>query len=360
MIRTVIIAVFIFTASVKAQVVLLTGRVFENNAAVVGQADVVLQHTSIRTVTDDEGNFTLEGVIGEETPVNHPETGDGQSFRLQENIVCIIVYNKGQKAEITLHSLQGRQVSTLFKGNLIRGVHEFTMPVLKTKQALLTVTLGTQVRVYRLIMTGGRIYLSRIHGNHGPESGVLMKMHQTEEPESLVVSKEGYITTIFPLNQTWSWPREIVYEDDLEIIILFPVSGNDLYGDSRPSCVDRINGFRETVGLPPLERWTEQEMCVDAESFLDSESGRAHGAFGNCQEGAQNECPGWNSVDQVIQGCIQSMWNEGPGPEGCADDPQCYMEHGHYINMTSTSITKVACGFYKTTGGKVWAIQNFR
>ena len=46
------------------------------------------------------------------------------------------------------------------------------------------------------------------------------------------------------------------------------------------------------------------------------------------------------------------MWAEGPGAD--------FQAHGHYINMSSTKYSKVACGFYKTPGGSVWAIQNFQ
>jgi hypothetical protein len=46
------------------------------------------------------------------------------------------------------------------------------------------------------------------------------------------------------------------------------------------------------------------------------------------------------------------MWNEGPGED--------FSKHGHYINMSSTKYTKVACGFWTTPKGSVWAVQNFR
>jgi hypothetical protein len=46
------------------------------------------------------------------------------------------------------------------------------------------------------------------------------------------------------------------------------------------------------------------------------------------------------------------MWDEGPG--------EPYSEHGHFLNMSSTDSTQVACGFYEAPNGKVWAIQNFR
>lgn len=130
-----------------------------------------------------------------------------------------------------------------------------------------------------------------------------------------------------------------------------PTDGSDTYAADRQACVDRINGFRATLDLPPLARWTEQETCTDTQAASDSQTGQAHGKFGACKEAAQNECPGWGSVGDTIQDCLQSMWDEGPG--------EPYSEHGHYINMSSSDYTKVACGFHETADGKVWAIQNF-
>jgi hypothetical protein len=131
-----------------------------------------------------------------------------------------------------------------------------------------------------------------------------------------------------------------------------PTSTGDPYVD----CVARINQLRsECQCLPPLERWTEAEACADAQAQYDFEEDRYHAGFTDniCSPrgSAQNECPGWGSVSQVVSGCLQMMWDEGPG--------EPYSEHGHYINMTNPSYTKVACGFYTTPGGAVWAVQNF-
>ena len=128
-------------------------------------------------------------------------------------------------------------------------------------------------------------------------------------------------------------------------------TSDDPYGQARLDCVDRINAFRATEDLPPLERWVEQEACTDTQSEADS-SDDAHANFGQCSENAQNTCPGLGSVDQIIQGCLQSMWDEGPG--------EPFEEHGHYINMSNTSYTKVACGFYEMPNGQFWSNQNFR
>jgi hypothetical protein len=124
------------------------------------------------------------------------------------------------------------------------------------------------------------------------------------------------------------------------------------YQDLRERCVERINEYRATEGLPPYQRWKGGEECADEEARLDSLSGTAHGAFPMCGESAQNECPGWPSLDSTVEGCLDMMWAEGPG--------EPFSEHGHYLNMSSTTFTEVACGFHVTPSGSVWAVQNFR
>lgn len=136
-------------------------------------------------------------------------------------------------------------------------------------------------------------------------------------------------------------------------------TGNDPYAAARQACVDEINRHRATEGKSPLERWTDAEFCTDGEAKSDSETGIPHGAFGQCNEHGQNECPGWPSTDSIISGCLQAMWDEGPPPVNPCEG-QCFLDHGHYINMSSTRFTKVACGFYTTPDGSIWSIQNFR
>lgn len=122
-------------------------------------------------------------------------------------------------------------------------------------------------------------------------------------------------------------------------------------GDVRDDCVARINQFRwECQCLPPLERWVDGEKCADKQAAHDAKKNSAHDGFKESicspRGWAQNECPGWGSWDRVNENCLQMMWDEGPGKP--------YAAHGHYINMSSTSYTKVACG-----EGGGWFVQNF-
>ncbi len=126
-------------------------------------------------------------------------------------------------------------------------------------------------------------------------------------------------------------------------------------GNPYADCVTRINQLRwECQCLPPLQRWTEAEGCADQQAEYDSSRG-AHAGFRDdiCSPRgwAQNECPGWGSTEHIITGCLQAMWDEGPG--------EPYSEHGHYINMTNPQYTMVACGFYETSDGGFWSVQNF-
>ena len=133
-------------------------------------------------------------------------------------------------------------------------------------------------------------------------------------------------------------------------------------GDIHQDCVDRINQFlTQCACLPALARRKDGEACADQMAEYDATMNSAHaGAIAKiCQPGgSQNECPGYSSNAQVIGLCMQQMWDEGPAPTNPCTDT-CYEDHGHFINMTDKDVTQVACGFYTTTSGKVWAAQNF-
>lgn len=123
--------------------------------------------------------------------------------------------------------------------------------------------------------------------------------------------------------------------------------------DYAQHCVDTINGYRATLGLAPYARWQSNESCVDGQALADGTANSPHSAFGDCGEWAQNECPGWSGTPlDIIDGCLAQMWAEGPGAD--------FNTHGHYINMTSTSYTKAACGAHMFGGGDTWATQDFQ
>jgi hypothetical protein len=132
-------------------------------------------------------------------------------------------------------------------------------------------------------------------------------------------------------------------------------------GDYEADCVARVNQFRACVCLPPLARWNAGEACADQDAAYDPANG-AHAGFiaDLCTpEGyAQDECPGWGSEAEVVSGCLQQMFNEGPPPtEPCTGS--CFQMYGHFINMTNTTYSMVACGI-ATVSGQVTAVQDFQ
>ncbi len=133
-------------------------------------------------------------------------------------------------------------------------------------------------------------------------------------------------------------------------------------GDIHQDCVDRINQFlTQCACLPALTRATDGEACADQMAAYDAAMNSAHaGAIAKIctPSGSQNECPGYASNNQVISLCMQQMWDEGPPPTSSCTGT-CYEQHGHYINMTDPSVHRVACGFFTTSSGQVWAAQNF-
>lgn len=118
-------------------------------------------------------------------------------------------------------------------------------------------------------------------------------------------------------------------------------------------CVDKINAYRATVGLPALLRDASKEVCCDGEAKTDALANKAHSAFGSCSEFAQNECPGYpaGDISASLDQCLAQMWAEGPGVD--------FNTHGHYINMTNPNYTHVFCGFYTLGNNTFWGAQDF-
>jgi len=52
------------------------------------------------------------------------------------------------------------------------------------------------------------------------------------------------------------------------------------------------------------------------------------------------------------------MFDEGPPPTNPCNG-SCFETYGHFINMTNTSYTMVACGI-ATVNGQITAVQDFQ
>jgi len=125
-----------------------------------------------------------------------------------------------------------------------------------------------------------------------------------------------------------------------------PAGGSNVDA-ARARCLTRLNEYRARVGAAPLAARADAARCADSQAQSDAGSRTAHGAFGQCREMAQNECPAWSgSFDEIVDRCLAMMFAEGPGG-------------GHYVNITDPNARSVACGVFSGAGGEVWMVQDF-
>lgn len=137
----------------------------------------------------------------------------------------------------------------------------------------------------------------------------------------------------------------------------------------RNYCLEVINKYRATENLKPLTLAPEaKQTCVDEQAAADLVSGKAHGHFGDCGEFAQNSGPNvdlkWRDTEEkIVDTYLEMMWSEKELVESGKRDPakkEDYSYIGHYLNMSSTKYTTVACGIAKNSDGtKGWFNVNF-
>jgi hypothetical protein len=152
-----------------------------------------------------------------------------------------------------------------------------------------------------------------------------------------------------------------------------PLRAQESLDQIRQQFVDKINQYRASLNDPnvkPLTRWVDGEQCADTSAKVDADKGMMHYWYNNpgpgCPiKGAQNTLPGYSSFEQALGFGLQSMWNEGPPPNGTCllpngnYDLECYQKHGHYIAMSDPNNTKVAVGIYRMPDNKIWINFNF-
>ncbi|HLK40329.1 MAG TPA: CAP domain-containing protein [Polyangiaceae bacterium] len=139
----------------------------------------------------------------------------------------------------------------------------------------------------------------------------------------------------------------------------------------RQLCVDQINMYRAMLNLAPVNRATPaQEACSDMGAMHDATTMMAHSSSMSCPgfPGYQNTCPDLYvssgvTLQSSLTQCLAQMWAEGAPPgtiAACeADRTGCFLQHGHYINMSDPSLKTVSCGFYRMSSGDYWGNQDY-
>jgi hypothetical protein len=147
----------------------------------------------------------------------------------------------------------------------------------------------------------------------------------------------------------------------------------DALDAARQACVDTINMYRATLGLGTLARApASTEACSDRGATQDATNNSPHSSASMCpNSGGQDTCPDLpvggptGTLVSSIKQCLAQMWAEGPPPAGttiaqCIQNyTGCFLQHGHYINMSAPGYTWVSCGFYMMSSSAYWGNQDF-
>jgi hypothetical protein len=335
--------IILLATAIQSQQVFLTGKVMDAAGSALQGATVTLSKMKLNAVSDVNGIYRISGssvfrLSKPDRPIKGCEIIGG---------VLRLTFDAEAPVLVEVYNVQGRLTSVIAQGSLPAGNHAFPLaPALPKQAGILSVTIGNDRSLFRFVNLG-HLNISHPKTASGPVEKNLAKTSAVAVLDTLRAVSGVNSIKLFVY----------AYVDTMD----FWVGGSDPYTEYRQQCIHRINYYRSSVGMGMLTRNLTKEACVDSECQSDAASGAAHGAFGKCGESAQDECPGWGSLISIVTGCLQQMWDEGPPPTGtpCGGGTTCYQQHGHYINMTGSSYTRVACGFFVGTGGKVQAIQNF-
>ncbi len=137
----------------------------------------------------------------------------------------------------------------------------------------------------------------------------------------------------------------------------------------REYCLDVINKYRASESKAALTLADEsKQSCTDKQAANDLKDNKAHGHFGDCGEFAQNSGPNINlswikTEKEIVDTYLEMMWDEKKLVESGERKPsksEDYSYIGHYLNMSSTKYTTVACGIAKNSDRtKGWFNVNF-
>lgn len=126
----------------------------------------------------------------------------------------------------------------------------------------------------------------------------------------------------------------------------FGGSGPDPFAAARETCFQKTNELRAQAGAPALQHDLTMEPCADQQAKNDGNANSSYGNIPYCTQASQNECAALaGTPESAVAPCLQELFDQGPGTI-------------HHDQMIDPARTRVSCGFFVTTEGKVWVVQN--
>jgi hypothetical protein len=359
--RRVLSLVALLASFASAQsIITLCGTVTNAAGSPVSGASVKLQTKNIAAVSGSDGRYCINWSAG--VSLRQENIAPARACALAGKRLMVTLV-KGDNFRADLFDIRGRTLWAAAEPVLNAGPHEIVLPLdrFSPQTGLLRVEIGASKYSFRFAGCGqGSFAFSQVKTPGARQTLAKITAIAGTLPilDTLVATGQGSAMN----NKIRSYVYTFVDTID------FALGEPDSFSEARQQIVHRVNDYRATLGLKRLTRNKAMDACVDTQAQMDYASGVAHSAFGHCKESAQDECPGWTGsnmllvANTIVISCMQMMWDEGAPPAGtpCGGGTVCYSQHGHYINMTDTAYSKMACGFYYNVAAKsMCATQDF-
>jgi hypothetical protein len=324
----------IVSVSFGQTTVQLCGKVTNASGSPVSGATIKLQKANLSTLSATDGSYCIisnSGVL----QTGESITARRACFISGKKLVVSLV--NGDRFSAAMFDIKGRMLWNHSDPSLAGGNREMTIPLdrIAPQSGMLRVNLGAEQYAFRFASCDRESFVfSRVKTPPANNNTLSKIAAPTALPilDTLVATGSGFASN----NKIRLYVYTFVDTIDFALGML------DTFSEARQQCVHRVNDYRGTLGLKRYAWYRAGDTCVDTQAHMDYVSGTAHSAFGHCGEWGQCECPGWGGgnnatllsvADQIVTGCLQSMWDEGPGG-------------GHHDIMASTGYTKMAAGFY--------------
>lgn len=341
----IIITAMVSIASGQTSIA-LCGTVTDASGSPLSGVTVKLQKTGLTALSQGDGTYCIISTAGVVRPSADAAARRNCFIKGKKLVVSLI---SGDRFNARLFDLRGRTLWESRETAMGGGIRELTLPLdrIAPQSGMLSVSVGPSRYAFTFARCDrGSFVFCRAKAQSGQNAA----LSKAAAPEALPI-----LDTLVATGSGFAMNNKIrsyvyIFIDTID----FALGEQDSFSEARQQIYHRVNDYRGTLSLKRLIRNKAKETCVDTQAQMDYASGTAHSAFGHCRESAQNECPGWTGTnvlkiaDNIVTSCMQMMWDEGPPPAGtpCGSGTTCYQQHGHYINMTNTAYSKMACGFY--------------
>ncbi|HLV32050.1 MAG TPA: hypothetical protein VKY57_10810 [Chitinispirillaceae bacterium] len=214
----------------------LSGTVKDGNGSAIEGAEVSLVNLpSLSTTTNQDGIFIIEHDVGVIKPYGL-SIQNSQRAGIKGNLLQFTVTSETKNGFIEIFTANGRRSAMISLGKLQAGTHTQEIPSLTAGFYVMNITLDQSVTTLRLVNSGSRMYVNNMAKNI-QQNNTLRKTAQVVE-DTLVVSKEDYITKRVSL--------DAYIKEDIEIVL----ESDEPFEWTMPDLPDNLNSLPRNEKLP--------------------------------------------------------------------------------------------------------------